>query len=108
MRESHPETFKLQMWYYEFVREKGKNMCKFCEPTEFEKKTFYNWSNYNPYEDEEQAADWGETDYIPDWEGIDFILDNRQFIISCSFDSGYIGDKIEITFNYCPVCGKKI
>ncbi len=74
-------------------------MCKFCEPTESEKKAFYDWSNYNPYEDKEQLAD---------WEGMGFILDGKQFIVSCSFDSGYIGDEIEIEFNYCPMCGKKI
>lgn len=74
-------------------------MCEFCEPTKSEKEAFYNWSNCNPYEDEEQTTD---------WEGIDFILDSGQFIISCNFDSGYIGDSIKITFNYCPKCGCKL
>lgn len=42
-----------------------------------------------------------------DEEGIDFFLYRKTFFI---FDvcEGYLGDSMEIPFNYCPFCGRQL
>ena len=73
-------------------------MCQFCENTKAEKDEFYKWANANPYQDDD----------LVDYEGIDYLLDGTKFIISCAFDSGYLGDEMILTFKYCPMCSRKL
>ena len=43
-----------------------------------------------------------------DKEGIDYVLRGKTFHIACNFDGGYIGDNVELHFNFCPVCGRPL
>ena len=47
---------------------------------------------------------------IEDGEGIRVLLNSKRkmLTIEAKFDSGYIGDWIDLVINYCPVCGKKL
>ena len=43
-----------------------------------------------------------------DREGIGYALKGKTFHIACNFDGGYIGDNVELHFNFCPVCGRPL
>ncbi len=72
-------------------------MCEFCNATEIEKKNFYEWANANPYEGDDQV-----------WEGMWYLLDDNNFIISTASDGGYLRDELNLRFNFCPMCGRKL
>ncbi len=72
-------------------------MCEFCEPTEVEKKSFYTWANANPYKGDDQV-----------WDGMQYLLDDNNFIVSAANDGGYLRDELNLRFNFCPMCGRKL
>ena len=71
-------------------------MCKFCEPTEKEKKEFHEWENANPYVDEDACIE----------DGVQYILEDNTFSVVFRADSGYLGDSVDLEFAYCPMCGR--
>lgn len=73
-------------------------MCNFCETKQEEYKDYQKWIAANPYDGDEQV----------DYEGLNFIFYQDKLDIGCQFDGGYIGDRIILEINYCPMCGRKV